>query len=506
MGRGGCGSDVRTQRDLSTPGRISLVVDSVQSLWKTWNTPSNELLVSTGFTVTGNASHSVEQVLPTAPDTQGSTGGSHAGLQRRAVRPLSAGRFTPAEVALHRQPQDCWLIVKNKVYDVTEFGNRHPGGSVIYTYGGRDATDVFTAFHDSSTWQLLQEYHIGELVAPEPTPELVKDFRELRVSMLRARLYESSVAFYIYKSVSVLSLLVASIALIAANKTLPAVLFSAFLLGLFWQQCGWLAHDFLHHQVFKSRAANDALGGYLFGNVLQGFSAAWWKAKHNTHHAAPNACDEGYHAVDPDIDTLPLLAWSKEMLATVESPRVRAFIRWQTCLFLPILLFARFAWLHSSWTYVRAAKMPERQRAIETALLALHYALFGGAACGLLPLPLAATWLLGGELLSGAFLGIVFVQSHNGMEIYNDAKDFYSAQIVSTRDVAGSVFNDWFTGGLNRQIEHHLFPSLPRHNLHKAASRVKALCKKHGLVYEDVGLARGTSLVLKRLAEVAAFA
>ena len=63
---------------------------------------------------------------------------------------------------------------------------------------------------------------------------------------------------------------------------------------------GWLAHDFLHHQVFKNRKINDFMG-YLIGNVGQGFSVEWWKNKHNTHHAKPNI-----HGADPDIDTMPL--------------------------------------------------------------------------------------------------------------------------------------------------------------------------------------------------------
>ena len=57
--------------------------------------------------------------------------------------------------------------------------------------------------------------------------------------------------------------------------------------ALCWQQCGWLAHDFLHHQVFTNRSINNACG-LFFGNFCQGFSVAWWKDKHNLHHAAPN--------------------------------------------------------------------------------------------------------------------------------------------------------------------------------------------------------------------------
>ena len=86
---------------------------------------------------------------------------------------------------------------------------------------------------------------------------------------------------------------------------------SALIMGLFWQQCGWLAHDFLHHQVFKQRKYGD-LGGIFWGNLMQGYSMQWWKNKHNGHHAVPNLHNSSVHATDgdPDIDTMPLLAWS----------------------------------------------------------------------------------------------------------------------------------------------------------------------------------------------------
>lgn len=79
-------------------------------------------------------------------------------------------------------------------------------------------------------------------------------------------------------------------------------------------------------------------------------------------------------------------------------------------------------------------------------------------------------------------------------------------QVVSTRDIKANMFNDWFTGGLNRQIEHHLFPSMPRHNLSKISAHVESLCKKHNLVYEDLSMGAGTIRVLETLAEVAAAA
>lgn len=89
------------------------------------------------------------------------------------------------------------------------------------------------------------------------------------------------------------------------------------------------------------------------------------------------------------------------------------------------------------------------------------------------------------------------------LQVYSTDKDFVTAQIVSTRDISSGLFEDWFTGGLNYQIEHHLFPSLPRHNLGRVQKDVQALCEKHALLYESCSIAEGTRRVLKRLAEVA---
>ena len=91
----------------------------------------------------------------------------------------------------------------------------------------------------------------------------------------------------------------------------------------------------------------------------------------------------------------------------------------------------------------------------------------------------------------------------SALQVYSTNKDFVTAQIVSTRDISSGLFEDWFTGGLNYQIEHHLFPSLPRHNLGRVQKDVQALCEKHALLYESCSIAEGTRRVLKRLAEVA---
>jgi acyl-lipid Delta6-acetylenase / acyl-lipid (9-3)-desaturase len=143
-------------------------------------------------------------------------------------------------------------------------------------------------------------------------------------------------------------------------------LVGALLVAVFWQQCGWLAHDFAHHQVFASRGANDVVT-LLVGNVFQGFSLAWWKNGHNRHHSIPNLHESkpGAHDGDPDIDTLPFIAWSRKMAKKVvpggeiSTPLSRFLVKWQMVFYFPILFFARLSWALQSLSFVLKSETSE---------------------------------------------------------------------------------------------------------------------------------------------------
>lgn len=415
--------------------------------------------------------------------------------------------YTLAEVAEHSTEDDAWLIINGKVYDVSNWADSHPGGRVIYTYAGKDATDVFAGFHSSTSWTRLKALYVGDLQDQDETMSpLLADFRSLRRTLLQKGLFRSSKRYYMWKTSSTFSILAAAlVVLFKYHESMVGIVASAVLLGVFWQQGGWLAHDFLHHQVFRHRSFNT-VAGYFIGNVALGFSVDWWKSKHNVHHAAPNELDENHHAVDPDIDTLPLLAWSNEMVATVSNAAHRGLLRMQHYFFFPILSLARFSWCEQSVSHnlSPANKDGSKRGWEELVLLAVHYSWYLGTVFTMLPFLKALLFVVLSQMTAGLLLSIVFVQSHNGMEVYSDQKDFITAQVVSTRDITAGTWNDWFTGGLNYQIEHHLFPTLPRHNLAKVRQAVQQLCERHGLHYETCGMATGTWRVLKRLAAVAA--
>ena len=63
--------------------------------------------------------------------------------------------------------------------------------------------------------------------------------------------------------------------------------------------------------------------------------------------------------------------------------------------------------------------------------------------------------------------------------------DWFSSQLAATCNVEQSFFNDWLSGHLSFQIEHHLFPTMPWHNMHKTAPLVRSLCAKHGIEYQE---------------------
>lgn len=395
---------------------------------------------------------------------------------------------------------------------------------MIFTHAGDDCTDIFTAFHPATALKDLQSFEIGTLdetieVKTQKQKDFEKSYRELRAKILSMGLFNASYTYYVYKVLSNLSLLAVSIICATQFKSFWVHMLGAVILGLFWQQCGWLAHDFLHHQVFKNRFYGDAMG-LIIGDLFQGFSVQWWKSKHNSHHAVPNlhASVEGACDGDPDIDTMPILAWTLKMAESARNSAIgRSLIQWQAVIYFPVLLFARIAWAHQSWVFVwggfgqhsvAAAAIDKKKikyPTAEKAFLALHYiALF--TIMSYMPLLNAVCYFLLSQTSCGLFLATVFGLGHNGMSVYpaDQRPDFWKLQVTTTRNVTSNWFVDWFCGGLQYQVDHHLFPSLPRHNLKKVHELVESFCKEQGVTYHEAGLISGNVEVLQHLSKVSA--
>ena len=391
-------------------------------------------------------------------------------------------------------------------------------------------TDIFAAFHPATALKDLKKFEIGVLdetviptglyankLKPEKQKAFEKGYRELRTKMLAAGLFNASPSYYVYKVSSNFALVAASIACAVMTDNFAINMIGAVILAFFWQQCGWLAHDFLHHQVFKNRKYGDLMG-VLVGNICQGFSVQWWKSKHNAHHAVPNlhASSPDASDGDPDIDTMPILAWTLKMAESAkESETGRFMIRWQAFFYFPALLFARMAWAHQSWVFVwggfgqhsvKGAAMDKKKMAyplLEKIGLALHY-IWLFTVMSYMPLLNAIAYFLVAQTGCGLLLAIVFGLGHNGMAVYpaDQRPDFWKLQVTTTRNVTSNWFVDWFCGGLQYQVDHHLFPMLPRHNLKKVHVLVESFCKEYELTYHEADMFTGTMEVLNHLNKV----
>lgn len=471
--------------------------------------------------------------------------------------------YSRAEVAKHCTEGDCFLVIKGKVYDVSNWSS-HPGGRVIYTHAGQDATGAFVGFHSGAAHAELERFCVGACPEMAGAAEGEKaafeaEVRALMPEIHRRGLFAASLPYYAFKFASTTAIGVAGVAVATAWPTVLGALAGGALLALFWQQCGWLAHDFAHHQVFKDRALNDRV--VLVLEAYLGFSLDWWKNKHNTHHAIPNVLESANeaHDGDPDIDTLPFLAWSKGIAAKllpapaaakkqgggggaaapeVDSALARLCVSYQEWLYFPLLLFARSIWCLQSaafvfrlggayWgarsteevvakkagadakagNHVDISRVALRYELLERLALVAHYAWLGATLTyvAVVGSPAAAAVLLAtAQMLGGLLLALAFGVGHNGMPVYEPGRKpgFAELAVTTTRNVDDGLLVGWFMGGLHFQIEHHIFPTVPRHNLAAVRGLVEPLCRKHGVPYRSTSLWEGTLEILRHLREV----
>lgn len=459
--------------------------------------------------------------------------GKGAGKGGERMSSRSVGRkITLSELSEHRTKESAWMSYHGKVYDVSNW-EEHPGGSVIFTHAGDDATDIMAAFHPPNVSDFLDRFYVGELDEtvfpkgfyankkdPKEQKAFEKGYRALRSRLIADGYFEANLFYYAYKVLSNVAIAAASIYCAVSTDNLWVNIGGAVLMALFWQQCGWLAHDFLHHQVFKSRYAND-VAGVVIGDFFQGFSVHWWKGKHNAHHAVPNlhASSPDAHDGDPDINTMPLLAWTKKMASFgKDSKWARFFISWQNVFYFPILFFARLSWANESAKMVFGGKVESVKGAedeqkhmqypvLEQIGMGAHYAVLGSV---LYNMPggwvHAAIFFFLAQTVSGLFLAVVFGLGHNGMSVYpaDERPDFWKLQVSTTRNITSNFFVDWFCGGLQYQVDHHLFPQIPRHNLRAVHEKVVDFCKEFNVTYHEANMWDGTVEVLSHLSEVAA--
>jgi fatty acid desaturase len=261
-------------------------------------------------------------------------------------------------------------------------------------------------------------------------------------------------------------------------------------------QLAFVGHDAGHRQIFRSRRAND-LVGLVHANLLTGISFGWWVPKHNAHHSNPNHED-----LDPDI-SITALAFTPGQ-ASSKHGLIRLVARYQGWLFFPLLLFEA-AHLHTA-SVKAVLRGRGRANAVEGLLLLAHVAAYVTALVVVLSPLQAVAFLVVQQGLFGLYLGCAFAPNHKGMPILtrDEELDFLRRQVLTSRNVAGSRLVDFVLGGLNYQIEHHLFPNMPRPNLRRAQPLIRAFCQQHDLPYTEASMFGSYAQAVRHLHAVGA--
>ncbi|MEU9480400.1 acyl-CoA desaturase [Streptomyces sp. NPDC048191] len=253
-------------------------------------------------------------------------------------------------------------------------------------------------------------------------------------------------------------------------------------LAVMFGQTALIMHDLAHRQVFRRRRASE-ISGQLFGNLGVGMSYGWWMNKHTRHHANPN-----HEELDPDVSPY-IFVWSTEQ-ARRSDGLLRKIGGHQAYLLFPLLTLEAFNLHVASLRALRSPSMRNRNRLLESALLLLHNGAFLSALFLVLSPDKAFAFLAVNQCLFGVYLGCTFAPNHKGMPTITGEQqlDFLRRQVLTSRNVRGGWFTDIMLGGLNHQIEHHLFPSMPTVHLRRAQVIVRDYCAEIGVPYHETGL------------------
>ncbi len=268
----------------------------------------------------------------------------------------------------------------------------------------------------------------------------------------------------------------------------------AAVLGLVLTHVAFLSHDAAHRQIFRSGPANEWTARVVTGLVM-GMSASWWQSKHTRHHASPNQIGK-----DPDIEPSVILFYPVDKTRN----RVLAFlVAHQGWWFFPILVVEGLN-LHVQSLMTLIGRGKVKRRKIELWMMAARWVAYLTVLFLLLSPGIAGAFIGVQLVVFGVYMGCTFAPSHKGMPVLpKDAKiDFFQRQVMVSRNITGPQFMTFAMGGLNYQVEHHLFPSMPRPNLRRARELVKPFCADRGVPYTETSLIAAYRIVVKYLNRV----
>ncbi|MEU3555607.1 fatty acid desaturase family protein [Streptomyces fragilis] len=268
-------------------------------------------------------------------------------------------------------------------------------------------------------------------------------------------------------------------------------------MGVCGAQSAFMFHDAGHKAMFRSKRAATAVG-YIHANLINGASYGWWVNHHNRHHSNPNHLD-----MDPDIGRRTAIFDIKQYAARRGTKKF--IVRYQSVLFFVLLVLESAKMNKTAVKEILNGRV--KQPLLEGSLIVVRAAIYLGLTFWLLPPLLAVSFIVVQYAAQGFYFGMLFAPNHKGMEVRDgeeETLDWLERQVLTSRNIRPSWIVDFMYGGLNYQIEHHLFPSMAQRNLPRARELTMEYCAERGIPYHEVGFWSSYREVASFLHEVSA--
>ena len=323
-----------------------------------------------------------------------------------------------------------------------------------------------------------------------------RDYAVLKRRIQDAGLLDKRPGYYALSITTNLVLWTVCLVVLFTVGSVWAQALTAAVLGIISGQLGFQLHDSGHRQMFASPGKN-ALVGLVTADLMLGMSYGWWVQKHNRHHGNPNDVD-----LDPDIKVGAIAYTEEQALARRGAGRLAAM--YQAYLFFPLTTLLAWSMHVTGLTYL--IKEPSRYRRLEFGLLAIHAVVYLWAMVYFLGPWSALIVVLIHKAVGGAYLASVFAPNHKGMlQTDSESKlDFVRTQVLTARNVRGHPITDLWYGSLNYQVEHHLFPGMPRLNMRRAQPIIRQFCQERGIEYYETSFFMSYRELLGFLNEIGA--
>ncbi|KRV46506.1 fatty acid desaturase [Wenjunlia vitaminophila] len=322
-------------------------------------------------------------------------------------------------------------------------------------------------------------------------------FEEISKLVRDAGLMDVRPGYYTYKITVNALLLIGSWALFVVVGDSWWQMAVAVLLAFVTTQTDLIGHDAGHRQLFRTKRGNEVVG-YIHGNVLSGVSFGWWVGHHTQHHNYPNHLSK-----DPDILRRQVIFTAKHRDRRTGA-LARFIVRHQAWMFYITIMMEGLR-LHLSGFIAARRGALKRYKKTELTVLTLHLAVYLVAVFWVMSPVKGVLFILIHQALFGLYMGLLFAPNHKGLPVRDGDKeewDWLTRQVVTSRNLMPNRITHFLYGGLNYQIEHHLFPSMPRSNLRRAHPLVKDYCLRNGLPYVECTMLKSYLEVSDYLAEV----